>query len=159
MNFYPNPDELTANHIMYLNCQYFSFKSLILIFCSFSKGKKCTAIVVAASVIAYHIHCFRLLVGLALRRRSHMCRTFLSSPTPFARRGLSRRLLSEPCLDAALHDVLLHLLSQIPDHMPCIDSFPVLLLLPSTQNIYSRVYNIHILDNNFLWKMKYAQTR
>jgi hypothetical protein len=55
---------------------------------------------------------------------------------------LSRRLLSESYLDAALHDVLLHLLSQIPDHMPCTDSF--LVLLPSAQNMYSRICNIHI---------------
>jgi hypothetical protein len=84
-----------------------------------------------------------------------MRRTFLSSPTPFARKGLSRRLLSEPCLDAALHDVLLRLLSQIPDHMPCTDSFPV--LLPSTQNIYSIVSNIHIRQQ-FSMENKYAQT-
>ena len=53
--------------------------------------------------------------------------------TPFARMPLSRRLLSEPYLDADLHDVLLHLPSQIPDHMPCTDSLPV--SLPSTKNI------------------------
>ena len=52
----------------------------------------------------------------------------------------SLQLLFEPYLDAALHDVLLHLRSQISDHMPCTDSFPVLLPLP----IYSRVCNIHI---------------
>jgi hypothetical protein len=54
-------------------------------------------------------------------------------------------LLCEPYLDAALHDVLLHLLSQIPDHMPYTDSFLVLLLmLPSTNIIQSRLSNIHI---------------
>ena len=56
--------------------------------------------------------------------------------------ALSRRLLSEPYLDVALHDVLLHLLSQILAHMPCTDSFRV--LLPSTNNIYRVVCNIHI---------------
>jgi hypothetical protein len=59
---------------------------------------------------------------------------------------LSRRLLYEPYLDAALHDVLLHLPSQIPDHTPYTDRF--LVLLPST-NIDSRVCNIHIYDNSF----------
>jgi len=58
---------------------------------------------------------------------------------------MSRQLLCEPYLDAALHDVLLHLLSQIPDHMPYTDILLVLLLLlPSTNIIQSRLSNIHI---------------
>jgi|SRR5215208_7855790 hypothetical protein len=88
------------------------------------------------------MHCLISLLSPALRKRS-VWRTFLSSYYPFARMMvLSRRLLSESYLDAALHDVLLHLLSQIPDHMPCTDSFRV--LLPSAQNTYSRICNIHI---------------
>lgn len=88
------------------------------------------------------MHYLISLVSPGLRKRS-VWRTFLSSYYPFARMMvLSRRLLSESYLDAALHDVLLHLLSQIPDHMPCTDSF--LVLLPSAQNMYSRICNIHI---------------
>ena len=58
----------------------------------------------------------------------------LSSVVVLPMMPLSRRLLSEPYLDADLHGVLLHLLSQIPDHMPCSDS--LLVLLPSAKNIW-----------------------
>jgi hypothetical protein len=61
---------------------------------------------------------------------------------------MSHHLLYEPYLDAALHGVLLHPPSQIPDHMPYTYSFLVL-LLPSTSTYI--VSNIHIIYNNFLW--------
>jgi signal transduction histidine kinase len=62
---------------------------------------------------------------------------------------MSHQLLCEPYLDAALHGVLLHPLSQIPDHMPYTYSYRVL-LLPSTISTYI-VSNIHIIYNNLLW--------
>ena len=80
---------------------------------------------------------------------------FLCSITSFAKEEeQSRQLLFEPYLDAVLHDVLLHLPSQIPDHMPYTDSFLVLLtLLP-----YRAGYTIYILNNNFLWQIKKGQS-
>ena len=91
--------------------------------------------------------CFKSLWGPGLHRRS-CAKSFLAVTTPFARMALSRRLLSEPYLDAALHDVLLHLPSQISDHMPCTDSFLVLLLPPLPT--YTVEYIIYTLNNNFL---------
>ena len=83
------------------------------------------------------------------------CRTFVNSSTPVATRGWwSHRSLSEPYLDVALHDALLHLLIQIPSHMPC--TYSSLVLLSSTHNIY-RVQNIHIRQQ-FSVKSKFIRT-
>jgi hypothetical protein len=89
---------------------------------SFKEGKASAIIVATSAAVA-------------------IAEPFLAVTTPFARMALSRRLLSEPYLDAALHDVLLHLPSQIPDHMPCTDSF--LVLLPSIKNRYISMQYTH----------------
>ena len=77
--------------------------------------------------------------------------TIIIITTSFARTTQPRQLIFEPYLDVALHDVLLHLPSQIPDHMPYTDSFLVL-LLPLL--MYRAGYTIYTLNNNFLGKMK-----
>ena len=93
---------------------------------SFKEGKASAIIVATSAAVAIALN--QVGRGLCIRSSAE---PFLAVTTPFARMALSRRLLSEPYLDAALHDVLLHLPSQIPDHMPCTDSFLVLLPLPT----------------------------
>jgi hypothetical protein len=115
---------------------FFSFEFLVLILFVSKEGK--------AYCCYYRCrissrHYFRSLASLGLRIRSY-AEPFLAF-TCFATMALFRRLLSESYRDAALHDVLLHLPNQIPDHMPCIDSF--LVMLPSLPT-YTVVCNIHI---------------
>ena len=139
-SYYPNPDrhcQLQCVRILNSSLEFLC----VLILAMFQKVKP-AVLIVAARTIATASALQLIQVFLIDHKRNFTQQSLL--PTM----EMSHHLLCEPYLDAALHGVLLHPPSQIPDHMPYTYSFRVL-LLPSTSTYI--VSNIHIIYNNFLW--------